>query len=318
MFQKLSALSFFLLLLGVALVAVFFPVGNGIDLSKTIAALSTHDGVVMLGNSAIDHSSKCDADSRSLAALTGAAIGKPVADFSNSAQLLDETLSYAGILLRNRNVHTIVLPLAYFSFTDDWHPSFQRAAFLNFMSATPGRFSATGDLLASGIVGTDLTVHRSFTYAGRDYPDYDGIKVRYFQPAKDVMGCPETDGVDRRFLEAYYSHVYADTPVLEKNIWAVSEFAHAAARQGRAVKVVLLPVDLELIASLSPGAATRTRRGIEKLVAALRSQGVDVLDLSPSLPNIAFADRWCACGHMQQDGRIRVAGAIAQFMADGG
>jgi hypothetical protein len=313
--HRKAGTSLFLAILFVVALAVFlFPVGNATDQSRAVSALTRSSSVVMVGNSVIDHSSKCDANSLSIATLVSQQLATPVTDLSSSGQLFDESLAYAGIALRNRRVSTIIMPLSFFSFMDDGAPSLQRAVFFNLLSASPTGFSVSPSF--SGLLGHDLTVHAPFRYAGRDYPGYEGIKTQYFQRERSAMSCPEDDGKDRGFLRAYYNRVYASLPVLAKNMDAVEGFSKAARARGVQAWVVLLPIDYDLISELSPADAARIRRNVAKLISDLGSRGVNIMNATDVVPNDEFADRWCACGHMQYSGRLKTAEVIAKAISE--
>jgi hypothetical protein len=313
--SKPGSFLFLVCVLVIALVVFLFPLGSITDISQSIRAMRATNTIVMVGNSVIDHSSKCDPDARTIAQLTAADTDKSVADISNSAQLLDESLSYAGVALRNSNVETIILPVAYYSLMDRWMPSIQRGSYLNLVSLNPTKFDLMGNLLSSGIAGQDLSTHVPFVYRGHSYPDYNGIKTSYFQRERDTMSCPEDDGKDRTFLAAYYHHVYVDPPVLDRNIRAVESFVREAEKMGVRVEVVLLPIDYELMEALIPSEVPTVQHNVGRVVSVLSNLGVQVLDLTGIVPNAEFADRWCACGHLQINGRKRVAAALAADIA---
>ena len=62
---------------------------------------------------------------------------------------------------------------------------------------------------------------------------------------------------------------------------------------------------------------TRALQGdIAGLVQTLAADGVTAMDLSASLPNSDFADRWCACGHLLDTGRVAVAQSVGRRLRD--
>jgi hypothetical protein len=305
---------FLAILLVAALVVFLFPIGNATDQSRAINALTRSSPVVMVGNSVIDHSSKCDANSLSIAALLSQQLASPVSDLSSSGQIFDESIAYAGIALRNRHASTIIVPLSFFSFMDDGALSLQRTAFFNLLSAAPAGLSIS--LSRSGLLGRDLTVHAPFRYANRDYPGYEGIKTQYFQRERNAMSCPEDDGKDRDFLRAYYNRVYASLPVRAENAEAVANFSSAARARDVQAWIVLLPIDYDLVARMNSGDADRVRRNVAELISDLKRRGVNIVDATDIASNDEFADRWCACGHMQYSGRLKTAQAIAKAISE--
>lgn len=314
MFSHISDVRFLAIAIISSCLVFLFPIGNAADISRATQAFDATAPTVMIGNSVIDATSKCELNSHSVARILQDSLGKPVADLSGTGQLLDESLAYAGAALRNSRVKTIIMPLSVFSFTDDWTPTVQREIFLSLISPVAKREFPRGKL---SLLGRDPTVHEPFVYNGTAYPDYNGIKVRYFQPERDAMTCPENDGPNRAFLEAYYNHIYAALPILRRNIAAVADFVSFARARKVDVQVVILPVDYDLMRTLDPKSALEAMNNVTSIRSGLARFGISMVDLSRAATGGDFIDRWCACGHMQYSGRVKVAHAIAEALGGG-
>lgn len=308
--RSISARRFLLIAAAAAVVVYLCPFGNKTDLALGERAMTTADAVVIVGNSVVDHVSQCDAVASPIPSLVGELAGARVADLSASGQLLEESIAYAGIALRNRSVKTVVMLVAYYSLADEWEPTMQRAAFLDVWSgispfALDEVFERSG-----GFNGEELRFHDAFVYRGERYPDYSELKAAYFERELAAETCPEGNGVDSGFIDAYYHHAYLGAPINEQNVLAIGRLAARAGRDGKQVVVVLMPIDYQLMGTLDPAMVGAIESRVHSAVADIARLGVRVVDLSQLLPNQSFADRWCACGHLLQSGRETVTKAI--------
>jgi hypothetical protein len=279
-------------------------------------ALVSSPKVSVVGNSVLSHTSKCDQDGRSLVGMLANDLRQPILDLSFRGQSLSEATNLAAASLKNPHIQTVILPVSLFELVE-WdtdpirtyalfkliNPALDAASLVERMKS-PGRFSGE----ASGL-------EAAFDYNGIHYPDYDGIKLQYFNYERDVMHCPENDGANLKFVAANYHHLFFEFPILDKDLSLISSVGQAAARRGKSLLVVILPIDYELIAKLSIPGINGLHEKVNRVVQILRGTGLNVVDLSATLPDSDFADRWCACGHLLETGRIGTAEKIVQHIS---
>jgi hypothetical protein len=279
-----------------------------------IRALSTQARTSIVGNSVLSHASRCDEDPRTLPQMLATDIGQPVLDLSFPGQSLDQAVNLAAIALRNPRTDVVVVPVSLFELFE-WDDLSWRA-YLMFRLINPAIVarSLTARLLGPEDTATSHPIESAFSYAGRDYPDYDLLKATYFTPENAAMPCPENDGVNRDFIAANYHHMYFDFPVASDAIRMLASLGEEARRRDRSLLLVLMPIDSDLIARLDVAGAAALHDTVAHAVDALASRGLHVLDLSASVANAHFADRWCACGHLQDSGRLEVARRIGQAL----
>jgi len=307
---------FLLILALVAAFALCIPFDRNVTplLAK---ALTTSATVSIAGNSVLGHVSKCDQDTRSIPRMLADDIHQPVLDLSFGGQSIDEEATLAMAALRNPRIETVVFPISIFELVEwDTEPvriyALSRligpklhAASLAERAASPGRFS-----------GASHHSEAAFDYNGQHYPDYDHAKTMFFDQEKALMPCPENDGADARLITASYHHGYLEYPILRDDMALISSLGKEATRLGKSMWFVVLPIDYQLLEKLDGPSATLLRGRATALVAALGADGLNVIDLSASVPNGDFADRWCACGHLLAPGRADVAGRIAQSLSN--
>lgn len=265
--------------------------------------------VAIAGNSVLMHVSACDEDKRPLHTILAADLGRRVDNLGFDGQPFEQSLNYVTTALRRKSVSGAVLFVAPFSLTVRTLPDIQTELFL--------RFAASGQFHANSLVDR-IRMHdfvspvpsentQPFTYNHIQYPDYNGIKQIYFNPEKAAMGCPETLGENRRFIEAVYWHTYLSHPVRQNDLADLSVLQRIAKHLNKPLVIVLLPVDYSDIRSLNPALSENVRARVDSIVSDMRRLNVNVLDLTGSLPADDFADRWSASGHLVQEGRHRVA-----------
>lgn len=294
-----------LLLAVIALVAFLAPGKEGVPV---LSALRTQAPIVVVGNSVIRGRSICDQDLRTIPAMLAEVAGAEVLDLSKGGQTLEQSANLAAVALRNPRVARVVVALSPFAFADHGGLGLQEA--LMFRTVNPALEAAP---LAPRIVqgtllsGAPPVSRQAFHYKGVDYPDYEGVKRTFFGAEKQAMRCPESDGANARFVEAFHAFNYVQLPVDAAAVSLLASLNALAAPQRSRLSFTMLPVDYELMARFDPDLAAAARSRTAALLARLRAQGIDVLDLSAAAPNEAFADRWCACGHLNAAGRLRVA-----------
>jgi hypothetical protein len=310
--------SYVLFILVIAALTFGAPVPQPKVLLSSERAFFGRSSLAISGSSLVNATSNCDRDSRNLAVMLGHNYGAPALDLSYGMQTLNESVNFAAMAIRNPHVQQIVVALPLTSFggwdENDLHE------YLFFRAVNPALPAETlvERMRAGAFQGGHIDpVLREFQYRGTRYPDYNGLKALYFARAKAAMGCPESDGGNVAFLEAYYDHQYVGLKLREENFGLIASLSQSARRSGKEVYVVMMPLDYELMKRLNPSIVDGARSQVAYVTGRLRLLDVDVVDISDTLSNSDFADRWCGCGHLQETGRSKVAAMIADALKAG-
>jgi hypothetical protein len=306
---------FVLILAVVAVITLCAPFDPKLA-SLMLRAWSTSAPVSIVGNSVLSHASRCDSDPRTLPQMLAADIGQSVLDISFPGQLLDPAVNLAAIALRNPHTRTVVVPVSLFELIQWDGLSWRDYMLFRLINPAIAARSLRARLLGPDDIATSHPLYSAFTYAGKDYPDYNLLKATYLGPESTTMPCPENDGVNRNFIAANYYHTYFEFPLASGSVKMLASLGEEARRRGRSLLVVLMPIDEELIAQLGVAGAASLQGTVTQALDALTSRGLHVLDLSSSVANADFADRWCACGHLLDDGRVAVAQRIGHQLMD--
>jgi len=266
-------------------------------------------GVAIAGNSVLMHVSPCDQDKRSLHTILAADLGRRVDNLGFDGQPFEQSLNYVTTALHRKSVSGAILFVAPFSLTVRTLPDIQTELFLRFAASDQYHANSLIDRirLRDFVSPVPSENTQPFTYNHVHYPDYNGIKQIYFNPEKAAMGCPETLGINRRFIEAVYWHTYLAHPVRQNDLADLSSLQQIAKRLNKPLVIVLLPVDYDDIRSLNPSLSDNVRARVGSIITGMRALNIDVLDLTGLLPAEDFADRWSASGHLVQAGRRLVA-----------
>jgi hypothetical protein len=273
-------------------------------------ARTGRSSAVILGNSIIDHVSVCDTDRRNIAEMLSSSTGKRILDLSYGGQIFDESVAYAGAELSNPRNQVVILPISlpYIAAYDDVD---LQQYLLNRLVTPSLHWEGLSDRVASGkfLEGRSDPLKEAFSFAGILYPDYNGMKT-YFGRETQNNSCPEADGYNESFMRAYYYHSYIDYKMPPQNVELLASLAQQAASYHKRLYIVLMPMDYERMDALSSNMGQTALAHASTIVATLRSSGVDVINLSGLLHNEAFADRYCACGHLQESGRQQLTASI--------
>ncbi len=283
-----------------------------------IRAFSTSAPVSIVGNSVMSHTSRCDSDLRTLPQMLAADIGHPVLDLSFPGQSFDETVNLAAIALRNPRSTAVVVPLSLFELIEWDDLSWRAYMMFRLINPSIAARSLRARLLGPEEIATSRPIDAAYSYGGTDYPDYGLLKTIYLTPENAAMSCPENDGVNRKFIAANYHHQYFEYPVAAGSLALLDSLGKEAKRRERSVLVVLMPIDQEMITRLDVAGSADLQQKIARTVDDLTSRGLHVLDLSASVGNADFADRWCACGHLLEGGRLAVAARIGEVLTGSG
>jgi hypothetical protein len=306
------------LVLALAFCAVFFaPVPNaGVRKLELRWWRSGDARVFVTGNSVVDHASSCDGDKRTIPEMLAGVSGRAVVDLSEGGQRMDESVGLAAQLLNSRSTDAVVFLVSLFAFHDRNSLDLRTELFFRLVGG-PLHATSLFERLATGTFdgGAIQRELGPYRYKEKDYPDYNHVKTDYFSREQQLMGCPEGLGVDRVFIEANYWNDYLRADVIAANVDDVATLVRIADEHRKRLVVVLLPIDLDDVRTLSPELAARIRDSAVSVADALRARGVPLLDQSEALPASRFADRWCACGHLLQEGRLDVATRVAESLA---
>ena len=301
------------MLLGVFALGVLAPVPDGTNLAAVARLLTVRRAVLpMVGNSVLAHASPCDGDPRTLTDLTAQDAGLQKLDLGHAGENLEEGVNLATLALRQPRAKSVVMFLSSFQMSQDAWPTLQTQMFR--LATSPPRYAMNdlGGRFREGLFlsGRDIDTP-AFTYKGIRYPDYDHLKLQYLQYEKAKQGCPETLGSNLAFVEAYYWFNYISYRPFDPNFDDIRRLAGYARMHGHRLLVVLLPVDLDDVRRLNPLLSDQIARRTRQIADRLRANGVRLLDLSDAVAGDGFADRWCACGHLDDAGRGLVAARTA-------
>ena len=304
-----------------ALVVLFFPVpSDQLTLSRLLRLPLLHAPAggrqrVVIGNSVVDHVSRCDSDTRTLAEMVQDRAQMPIVDLSYGGQQLAETIDFAATALRTGAVSDVVLFLATFTFTNQPALDAHAQAFFR-IAAGPFHGNDLWPRVATlqGFVTPPMVQQTPFTYGNAGYPDYGTIINQYFNVENEHEGCPEAGGYDDHFIEANYWNEYLRTGMHPEYVQDLQRLKQLADGHHARLHIVLMPIDYGDMQRRNPSQAASVAGSTRSLLAALHAADLDPLDLTSTQPAEIFSDRYCACGHLQQAGRLDVAARAAELL----
>jgi len=283
-----------------------------------VAAATPGDKVAVVGNSVIGHVSKCDADRRDISAMIADDLHRPVVDLSYGGQAFEETVNLAGMALRTPHIRRVILPVPIAGFADADAMDLQSQAFFR-LAAGPLAMNDIGARFGRGIYLSPGIAERvnSFTYKGKAYPDYNGVKTQYFEPERRTMPCPEVGGRNPEFMEAYYWINFVKPDPWPAHLADVRRLAELPSAKGR-LTIVLMPMDFPGVRKMPATLQADVVRRRDGVLAYFRNAEVDVLDATDLVGPGGFADGYCVCGHLTESGRSAVAKAVAAKVGGAG
>jgi len=298
-----------------ALAIMFAPVPVDLKLAKTAATAMVGKGIAVTGNSVISHVSKCDANPVPLAAMIGPSAGRRSFDISYPGQSMPEGLNFGRIALSNRRAEAVVVFVSLAQIISGGQPDLRTQSFFRLAGGNLAVNDLGPRLRALDPIAAKLP-HQldGFEYHGVRYPPYNKLKTQYLLPERLAQGCPETIGVNRAFIEALYWNNYLNGPLIASYVDDLHKLSQSAARSGKPVMFVLLPIDFEDIRTLNPELMRNIAARRDELLRLARGR-IEFHDLTEAVPAQGFADRWCGCGHLQESGRKIVADRVAQMLA---
>jgi hypothetical protein len=307
------------LALGFAFLGVFLaPIPNPSVRWEALQSLRDHRtaSIVVTGNSVVDHRSKCDGDRRTIPEMITAATGRPVRDMSYDGQGIDEALLYAALALNAQGDGPVVVLSSVFQFDSHFPFDVQTQLFFRLVAGSLHATSMFERVAAGRFLEPPVAARlQPYIYKGRAYPSYVGLTTTFFARERNLMRCPETLGHDQAFIEASYWNNYLRDGWNLAYVDDIMTLARRAAATKHRFLVVLLPVDDADVASLSPDLAAKLRQRSSEISHALQTAGAPLLDLTASQSADRFADRWCACGHLMDNGRQNVVSRVVAALA---
>jgi len=285
--------------------------------SVALAATTARQAeLAVVGNSVVTHVSKCDADRRDMPAMLQDAHGSEVVDLSYGGEPLAESINFAAIALKQARIRTVVLYVGQGSLAGSDPNDLQTTTFFRLVAGAY-RVNDLRSRLSRGVgVPPGAAVTRlPFHYKGVNYPGYDEIQMTYFADEKANQGCPETLGHNRQFIEANFwtNLVRAQPywPILED----IGDLQQQAAERGKRVVVVFLPNDNAALQALDARLAAQVAARRALIVRRAAALGVSMTEIGPLGPD-HFADRWCACGHLSELGRLAVVAVTQDLLVN--
>jgi hypothetical protein len=273
---------------------------NHTDLVRVVRMASKPGRVVVLGDSVIAGYSHCDTNTRSIPAMLEKELGEPVVDGSRPGSTVGTSLDALQVAAQARRFRVAVVQV----------------------TVNGGLFRSVGPLSHGDRLWSDFVASLTYVstaapgrtrFKGREYGGYEENAARYFRKEKAASGCPESAGVDLAFVEYMQWLSYGQPLDVSKGYAQFVARARWLQQHGMATIVVLPPVNYQLIDRLNDHAVMASLRGaVAAADQALQSAAIPSVNLSFTLPSSAFADQWCACGHLNVQGRLEYARRVAE------
>lgn len=295
---SLSALSilFFLLLLPVSSLKL-------IDIENIFRAYFSKSSLFIYGNSVLKTKSKCDSSADTVADL-----------INKNTDILPSDLSRGGMRLGNMLVSAQALATL----------SSKGSIFLFPISLETGSFNVSLDTnhvtsflkKNNKLFDTEpiVDLNSVTTYKGIHYGNYSNFSQEFFNYEKAKMSCPENIGSNLNFVEYMYyrNFIQRDTSDLLQ-FDEIRQQLKSIVSKGQTVILVLMPINYDDIRALHGDLSVNL---IDQRVANIKEQLKEFapIDLSKSVSDTGFSDRWCACGHLNQAGRKVVSARISNAL----
>jgi hypothetical protein len=275
------------------------------DLQSLGRMVSGRGQAVFFANSIGRAKSECDSDGRSIVQFATLDSREKIIDSAVGGMPLNVAMQSARIGMTLKRVDALIFLVSAYD------------GYFNAAQLPYGLGSWIEDNLGF-IVGRSPVSEENRTplvFEGHRFGVYDELARTYFAREKAARTCPEKPGVDQLFLRFMYWRNLAHTPVDGKGLQAFERFVDDAKRSGVRVMVVFTPVNVELARKvMTPQSLAVMYANMKNIRADIRKANIRYVDLQEALPQSAFADQWCACGHMNQSGRAVVGRAIANML----
>lgn len=321
-YTSTSKRRFFHFLFTVALVAIlalpiFYFWGVYDDSFRKLVQDAQHNEakIVLFGNSINIETSSCDSDKSNLPTMLQTASGIEVNDISKGGMSSSEFYSLAKLLPPAASQRIVVMPIGeYASETFSVSDSFKRNQ-IAVRELFVSLITNTKSYLLPTLTGA-FRQPESYEYQGVNYGSYADFKLSHMAVEKAQMRCPEPNGFDPHFVEFMHWKAYGLPVAIDTQGLSSLDSLHTYLEQ-RGTKLItfLVPANIELMRTLENDTIAKVfEDNVTKIKDALDTTKVPYLDLSQALPNKAFSDRYCACGHLNDEGRARVAEEISNWI----
>jgi hypothetical protein len=273
---------------------------NSVDLINAAQAASRPKEVLYVGDSVIKASSKCDKDKRSIAEMVSAMTGKSSNDLSRGGMRIDEGIEIAKINASNTSPEIVILPLAV------------TTHLLAAKEQLIGREAWFKLLLQKREMRVDL---EATEYKGRQFGDYASFSKVFFPAEQKAQGCGIESLADREFVEFMYWRNFVRDPDFDSGAKLWIEEIKKIEKYTQRLIVVLMPFNHHKVEEyFGESERARIQASVDNVATTLQAAGIETLNLSNKLESGHFTDVYCACGHLNERGRKKVADALANKM----
>jgi hypothetical protein len=264
------------------------------------------DKILFFGNSVNDATSACDRDTRNVPMLTADDAGAAIIDMSRGGMTLGQMLQLAETGARTGvEPATIIFPIS------------PEAGFFRSATTAHGMRAFLSDnlpALASQLTASVDTPPPT-DYRGKRYGDYGEFAKQYFSKEKAGASCPDNAGINQEFVKFMYwrNFLQKKDPLMgfDEVLPRISQLKQ------KNIHVVfwMTPVNFGDLGRLHGAASVEeVKRQIVQVKTGLERNGFTVVDSSGLVTTAGFTDRWCACGHMSQEGRKIAAASLAAWI----
>ena len=281
--------------------AVLLPVRalNHGDAARVARMASKPGRIVVLGDSVIAGYSHCDTDTASIPAMMSAELHEPVIDGSRPGGTLGTSLDALRVAALARSFRLAVVPVTV------------NGGLFRSVRPASDAVRLWEDFVRSLVYVPSSSPPRT-SFKGRAYGGYEENAAVYFRREKTASTCPEEAGTDMAFVEYMYWLSYGQPLDTSEGYAAFAARAQWLQGRGIAMLAVLPPVNYQLIDTLNDTPVmANLRTAVARTEQQLEAARIPVVNLTFALPPSAFADQWCACGHLAEQGRHEYARRVS-------
>lgn len=270
--------------------------------------------IAVVGSSVVDFVSKCDRDRRGIPRILDSIVGRPVADLALPGQSFWEGVSALEATADRTHPRIAVFVFTPVSFAKSYLASRKIVAKGLLLDGAIGHRWEKPWIGLFGDLRTAID-DSMLSYKGRMYGTSKMLGGAIARE-ENLSSCPEGAATDRSFLEFIHWRSLAKLDPADMDYGLVASELHHLVGRGVKPILVLSPMPKLLfdtlgLASMGPA----FQRFSDSLRQAVRNDGIQVVDLSQDPEPGIFAQRWCACGHLNERGRALVAGKIAEAIS---
>jgi hypothetical protein len=151
----------------------------------------------------------------------------------------------------------------------------------------------------------EFSIAKEVEYKGQYYGNYAEFSKNNFPIEKAHLSCPETIGYNKKFIAFMYQRNFTGKDLNAHDFLQFRNRIENLQKKGVNVIFWIAPFDYADIQDLHGKNGLEDAMTYKRKIIELMSQ-FNVIDTSLDVPAEYFADRWCACGHLNQLGRQRV------------